>query len=662
MRTLSSTLLAAQKEASAAPYLKVEVLDDVAGVPRPTFTRLYTGSEPDFYHDATCTGDGSLIRARVDSSDNKLYVQRVVNPGQLSDFSSWTFLNSVSNASSISLVSRGATVNLFYVAPDGKDMFRRESTDYGANWSAPLHILNPAVSGITWLAGAVSDTGTLVLFHVSTSNVVYVVKKPGSVWGNPSSWSNTVASITGMDCVYQGDWNLVITGKEASSNDAKAWTCIYGDGVDQAADTWSLLREMNTAKSDSDVSFHHPSMAKPEVFRLLFTEKYVGTSSYERPVHSHGLSGSSFVDNLWREPAPFDLSPTYGIALAATANDLWLCTPYGVWRGPLTNTDIDLTGDVVEFSLREDSSGGSVTVVLRNDDGRYNDIGSGAFSSLRRGSKVSVSPGYATSAGQESSQGPAYWIDGWEFLSSPGRSLFVIFARNGWRILATWWSRRQYTWGAGTTSVADILKFILARSGLETSVAGASGEATTLKPSFTIHPGESGASAVRRLLEKVPDVLLFQGHVGSLIEPLAADATDYSYGTDHVITQGRYQSRAQDYNRVQVFGSGDVGEAFTWGEVDEVFDRLLQVHDLNLDTFQKTQDRANSALREQLLAALDGEINVPVNCGQELFDVIEVTDSAVGLSAAKRRVMGLELRYSRGQRPEYRHIFTLGGV
>ena len=88
----------------------------------------------------------------------------------------------------------------------------------------------------------------------------------------------------------------------------------------------------------------------------------------------------------------------------------------------------------------------------------------------------------------------------------------------------------------------------------------------------------------------------------------------------------------------------------------------FKVHDLNLDTLPKAQDRANAALREQLLVALDGEINVPVNCGQELYDVIEVTDDVAGLAAAKRRVMRLELRYSRGQKPEYRHILSLGGV
>ena len=66
-----------------------------------------------------------------------------------------------------------------------------------------------------------------------------------------------------------------------------------------------------------------------------------------------------------------------------------------------------------------------------------------------------------------------------------------------------------------------------------------------------------------------------------------------------------------------------------------MFERLLQVHDLNMDTTQKALDRARSVMRRQALDALGGEVVVPVNCGQELFDVIEVNDAAAGLTAAQ---------------------------
>ncbi len=93
MRTLTSTLLAAQKEATRTPYVKVEARNKIAGVVRLDWTRLYTGSEDDYFHAVTMPGDGSLIRARISLpvDGGKLYRQRVPNPGPSSDFSTWTY-------------------------------------------------------------------------------------------------------------------------------------------------------------------------------------------------------------------------------------------------------------------------------------------------------------------------------------------------------------------------------------------------------------------------------------------------------------------------------------------------------------------------------------------------------------------------------------------
>ena len=67
-------------------------------------------------------------------------------------------------------------------------------------------------------------------------------------------------------------------------------------------------------------------------------------------------------------------------------------------------------------------------------------------------------------------------------------------------------------------------------------------------------------------------------------------------------------------------------------------------------------------LRSAALAGMSGEITVPVNCGQELYDFIEVTDAAAGLLAARRRVIGLALRFSTGERPAYEQRIALGAV
>ncbi len=52
---------------------------------------------------------------------------------------------------------------------------------------------------------------------------------------------------------------------------------------------------------------------------------------------------------------------------------------------------------------------------------------------------------------------------------------------------------------------------------------------------------------------------------------------------------------------------------------------------------------------------------IPVNCGQQVYDVIDITDTGAGLTAAKRRVLGITLSY-RPQRGEYLQRLELGGV
>ncbi|HEV8574081.1 MAG TPA: hypothetical protein VGR43_05165 [Dehalococcoidia bacterium] len=59
---------------------------------------------------------------------------------------------------------------------------------------------------------------------------------------------------------------------------------------------------------------------------------------------------------------------------------------------------------------------------------------------------------------------------------------------------------------------------------------------------------------------------------------------------------------------------------------------------------------------------MSAEISAPVNCGLELYDVVEVTDAGAGLSASRRRVLGVAMRYSTGERPVYEQRIALGAV
>jgi hypothetical protein len=656
MRTLLSALLAAQKKTSAVPYVKVEIVDSIGGVKRLDWQRLYTGSEPDSYHAATMPGDGSLNRCRVDAGS--VYRQRVANPGPGSNFGSWTLVDACTSAG-VALTSYGAAVLLFYVGTNGRTIYLRESNDYGATFGSPTTITT-AASAVGWLAAALKPNGTALLIY-SVDGTVYSVKRSGGTWGSPAAWSNSLASVSGLACHYRLDFNVLVAGADSQSRN-KLWSTIYGDGYSAAMDTWSPLREVTGASAGSNVEFRAPSLAHPDTFRATFIEKYTGSESYNRPYFSHSPATSDYVDNLWREPVPLNLSSQYGLALASSASAVWLAAPWGVWQAALAASVLDVTADVLELISEDEPGGGRLRVVLRNDDGRYLDL-SGAKAVIQQGAEVRVSPGYVTTSGPLASAGPAYWLEGWEYTSGGGSATFVLHAHDAWQLLDGWRARRQYAWAKGERNVYQLLAFVLARAGLELSALSSSTTITDLFPSFTIQPGESGATATRRLLAMAPDVLFFRAHHAYLKNPQASDAADYAYGTDHAIFRGRYATVRPPANRAQVFGDGPFVERFDWPEIEDAYDRVHQAHDLNLDTVALAQDRANAELRHLAIASQGGSIVVPTACGQELYDVVAITDAAAGLSAAKQRVLGLTLRYVRsGPAPVYEQRLTLRAV
>lgn len=69
--------------------------------------------------------------------------------------------------------------------------------------------------------------------------------------------------------------------------------------------------------------------------------------------------------------------------------------------------------------------------------------------------------------------------------------------------------------------------------------------------------------------------------------------------------------------------------------------------DDNLAVQARATARAATLLRRSALASPRGSLTVPVNAGQEVGDVIEVTDATLGLAAARFRVAALRLRYAR---------------
>jgi len=667
MRSLSSTLLNAQKEASRIPYVKVEAKNKIGGVVRLDWDRLYSGSEDDYHHALTMPGDGSLIRVRITlpSDSRKLYRQRVANPSPSSNFSSWTYTSQY-NCVVVAMASLGAEVSIFWINSD-REVRHIKSTDYGVNWGSPQIIDYSPTTSIKGLAAAYKPNGDLAIFFADQATL-YVKKRISGNWQTKAAWDKNTGNLSGVATVYDSDWNLFVSGQD-SNNNFKLWSLVYGDGGDVSPGDWSDLKEFASAPSGGDFEYRSVFMDKPDVYRGFHVEKFTGTEAYSRPCWSHSVPETDFIESLWREPVPFNLSSEYGVAIAHHGDYCWLSTPYGVWRAKLTQESIDLTADVLSLRQEARSSEGRLTVELRNDDGQYSSPGEGELAVLDIGCQLEFYPGCVTSQGNEVSPALAYWFDSYEHTSSGGKASLILYASDGWRLIKSWRARHQFRWNKDSDemTVKQILEFVLARVGLKLEVKSQSSVITSYYPDFTIHPGNSGDIVIRRLLSFVPDVLFLEGNKAYVVNPQSSDNSVYSYGQAHIILGGRYCKEAWELNRIQVEGYDSSGgvpiivDSFSWGHIDRLYDRLRQVEDQNIDTVAQAEQRGEAYLREAEIESESGTILIPVNCGQQMYDVIDITDVRAGLSDEKMRVLGIVLLYE-PLRGAYEQKLSLGAV
>ncbi len=663
MRNLTSTLLAAQQEASHTPYVKVEARNKIAGVVRLDWERLYTGSEDDYFHALTIPGDGSLIRVRITppADSRKLYRQRVANPGPSSDFGTWTYTNQY-NCLAVAVTSLGAEVSIFWINLN-REIRHLKSTDYGVSWGSPQLIDYSPTTSVNGLAAAYKTNGDLSIFFAD-QEILYAKKRVGGSWQSKVAWDKTTDDLSGVAVVYDADWNLIVSGEDSADN-FKLWSLVYGDGGDVTSGTWSELKEFASAPSDGDFEYHRVFMDKPDVYRSFYVEKFTGTEAYCRPFWSHSVLNSKFLDNLWREPVPFNLSSEYGMAVAHHGDYCWLSTPDGVWRAGLTDESIDLTADVISLRQETGLSQGRLTVELRNDDGSYASLPS----PLEIGCQLEVSPGYVTPQGNEVSSGQTFALEACEHVSSGGKASLFLHTLDGWGWIDAWRARCQFRWNKTSSemNVKQMLEFVLARAGLKLEVKSQSSVITGYYPDFTIHLNNRGDTVIARLLSFVPDVLFIEGNKAYLVNPLSSDDSVYSYGQSHPIFEGRYRNGAWGLNRVQVEGYDSINDkpivvdSFSWSQVNKLYDRLNQLEDRNIDTVVKAEQRGEAYLREAEIESAGGTIRIPVNCGQQLYDVIDITDSRAGLDAEKKRVLGITLIHN-PRRGEYEQRLSLGTV
>ncbi|HLB36928.1 MAG TPA: hypothetical protein VJL31_10190 [Gemmatimonadales bacterium] len=668
MRSLAAALLAAQKARSRRPYITVTVRDRQANIRRLRLASWYSGSEAAGPHAACCGSDGSLNRFRVEGTT--LYRSRVATPAVGSDYSVWVSLSAVVSGSPVACMVTGSTVTVFYMSTSTAVKYR-VSSDNGASWGAE-QALGTAAGTVAYLAAAAKNSTTALLV-LSVGSSVYRSKMVSGSWGALGAWTNSVDSVSGLACHYLGDWNLLVAGVELTTLAPTVWEVLYGDGFSQSPDSWSSLLVTSQAASGSGVAFSSPFVGRPDVYRLSYREAYAGSGAYSRLATSHQVSTSDFAANQWREPEPVAVDVVQGLAWSSSGVAAYLTSASRVYFFDLAVAAVELASRVVALDLLDrplSEAGGWID--LDNADGELNadQLGAGSYAALRLGGEVAVGLGYRTASGDLTSAWPLLWIDGLEHVREAGGSRLRLHLLSVWGLSGKVVPARPVQYGAGGYSVLGLLARVLSRAGVEVAALSSSPGAAAMMPAFVMRPGGSVGAALRSLLELVEDELRPAGGTGGVytLWPQPSDASVYSYGVSgdvHLVLSGSHRQSARGSHAVAlgvgVAGAPLYGESLDFG-AQGAFYESRAVSTRAVASATEAGYVASAVGRREAIAGRGDEVLVPVNCGQELWDVVDVTDPALGYSASERRVVGLRVSYERGARGRYDMRLWLGGV
>ncbi len=132
----------------------------------------------------------------------------------------------------------------------------------------------------------------------------------------------------------------------------------------------------------------------------------------------------------------------------------------------------------------------------------------------------------------------------------------------------------------------------------------------------------------------------------------------------HVILDGQYSTETPAVNRAYVIGRDQCGNpvygtAIDSAELDLVGERLDFQQELAIPTSSQVASMASAVLSKMRLTRSMGIIFMPPNCGQELFDVVQISDSSANQSNVKFRVIGIRFQYY-PRDARYQHKLILG--
>ncbi len=656
MRTLTPAISDTLASTTRRPAIKVELFDPIQHWARYQNTLTTEGRS------AACIApDGSIIRAYTDHSagvfTSSLFVQRITDPGNAAQWSTWTTLSSANllREAGCAVSNNGGTLRLF--AQSGVSPFpilRWTSTDNGATWNGPITTIasiGAAVRGI----GSAGQDDLFYAFDSGGGVALAVSLFSGGSFGPPATWTlGILPACLGIDAAWDStNTRFVLAVSDGRRIDGYSYT---------TAPAWSLIGPIAPLDSATAVGLAraYPRLA---VFDTLFHLAYleVDTGAFTGLVYSYARLRESADFLHWSDGILLEEIMTYG--------PTWLKAPtppagnagpgyYVVnnrfaWRAEVYNPAnptqyLDVSAQVLEIQRHEERNRTSRLLLrLSNAGGQYNTL-----PMLGPHTSVRLSEGYHDPATDSMSVTPVgiYYVDRYQYVRAPDHHELLITARDASKRLDR--AARLQTSYSGKT-LAWLLTELAARAGLLAVSLPATSQFSQSVPLFVAPAGHTLRQALNDLCSiYAVSYFLDQTETLQFRELSPADAAVWTYQPEiEALTLESSEGRA---NHIIVTGRTSAG-ALVYGEsydfahlMQTGLERPLYHTDPRLTSATQAQLKADLLLADEQRRGSHHTVQVPAHPGLQLLDVILLTDSAAPTGTghtSRARISALHVSY-----------------
>jgi hypothetical protein len=672
VRTIDAGLSAAISATTQQPVMRCTI-----AITDPQFATYQSAAGTECRSAACVAGDGSIVRAHLPQSggaSQPLSVQRITDPSQASQWTTWTQLATGMNVTAgCAMAYMDNAVFLFAQQYGGSyPMVFWTSADNGQTWSA-MRIMPALPTSPTNVRGIASagNNDCFIQYDVSGGEQIAYASYSGS-WGIwLQSTLGPMAAGAGIAVTYVGGSTNTYYIATSDGQILNAYRYAPGSG------TWSQPPVIVPA-SASGVAHVYPFLTQLQsgIFTLCYNEIDTGTVTslvYSRP---RLITSRDFTH--WSDGYPLGISCSLGATLldattsppaGSAGPGIYVAGDLQIWRSPqYSQSNIyqyqDVSSRIISFDRREKvNAKGELQLVLDNADGALTPFVTGG--PISPNAVLTLSEGYQVNGAPDTVTTGIYRIERVTLARSPDASQIHILGYDPTKWLK-WQVRtmRSYT----NQTLGWLIAEIVARANIPLAPLPNTPQVGEILPSFIVPTGSTLAHAFKELVSTYDLYWLYDQQNGLTLRELnSGDGVNWAYSPDwfaltlgwagdddratHIIITGKPLSTSQlcAAEAVDYANSARVNQ-----------DRVLHVANPRLTTNVAAAVKASLLLADEQRANSTYAATVAGNPALQVLDVVKITDAFLDLSNTVR-ITELHVTY-KAEQATYLLTFTAEAV